>query len=183
MFNHLRRVKKPIVCSQHMEYNNQRVECESWRKKMKSSNEQIDASMKAYAKKWMKTFNRPRASTTLGYFFVGLFILLWSSSLTRMLGYNLSRISGSLIFILIGSGLTIVAWSVIHIMAKIGIERPVRSAILLSAVIGPYVNMATYNSWNSGVVSHIAGFIASIFAFLASFLLDKILMQKPNNGG
>jgi hypothetical protein len=146
---------------------------------MRPSNQQIDTSMKAYARKWMKSLDQPRPSTTLGYFFVGLFILLWSSSLTTMLGYDIKRVSGSFVFIGVGLVLTLATWVIVRLMSTIGIDRPTRSALLLSAVIGPYVNMAVYYAWNSGVISHIVGFIASIFAFIVSLLLDKLMVKKP----
>jgi hypothetical protein len=146
---------------------------------MRLPNRKIDASMQRVAKKWMKSMDRPRPSTTLGYFFVGMFILFWSSSLTAMLGFDIKNGFGSLIFIGIGLSLTFTTMLIIRFMAKIGIDRPVRSAFLLSAVIGPYVNMATYHAWNSPVISLIAGFSASIFAFIVSILLDKLLERKP----
>jgi hypothetical protein len=146
---------------------------------MRSSNQKMDASMKAYVKKWMKSLDQPRPSTTLGYFFVGLFILFWSSSVTNILGYDLRKVSGSLIFIGIVFVFTLVTWSLIRLMSIIGIDRPTRSALMLSALIGPYVNLVVYQGWNSLVISHISGFIASIFAFLVSLLLDKTLAKKP----
>jgi len=145
---------------------------------MRLPDQKIDAPMRAYAKRWMKSLDRPRASTTLGYFFVGLFILFWSSSLTTMLGFDLKKGFGSLVFIGVGLLLTFSALLIIRIMALIGLDRPTRSAIMLSAVIGPYVNLSVYHAWNSPVISHIAGFIASIFAFLISLLLDKMLERS-----
>ena len=145
---------------------------------MASPDPKIDAPMRAYAKRWLKSLDRPRASTTLGYFFVSLFILFWSSSITNMLGFDLKKGFGSLVFIVVGSTLTFFALLIVRSMAKIGIDRPTRSAMMLSAVIGPYVNMAAYHAWESPVISHIAGFIASILAFLLSLLLDKMLVRS-----
>ena len=96
-----------------------------------------------------------------------------------MLGFDLKKGFGSLVFIAVGLTLTFIALLIIRLMAKIGIDRPTRSAMMLSAVIGPYVNMAAYHAWESPVISHIAGFIASILAFLLSLLLDKMLVRIP----
>lgn len=142
---------------------------------MQSPEDKIDVAMQSYAKRWMKSLSQPRASTTLGYFFVGLFILFWSSSLTTLMGFDLKKGYGILIFIGVGLILTLPTIFINWIMAKIGLVRPIRSALWLSAIIGPYVNLTTYNSWNVPVISHIAGFIASILAFIFSFLLDKTL--------
>jgi len=150
---------------------------------MKLSDHQIDASMKAYAKKWLKTLDQSRPSTTLGYFFTGLFILFWSSSITHLLGYDLSQIAGSLIFVglLFVSGF--VMWLLVRIMAIMGINRPTRSALLLSAVMGPYIYMAVYQKLNLAVISHISGFLASIFAFLASLMLDRAMEKRNGKDG
>jgi hypothetical protein len=150
---------------------------------MKLSDHQIDASMKAYAKKWLKSLDQPRPSTTLGYFFTGLFILFWSSAITHLLGYDLSQIAGSLIFIgfLFVSGF--VVWLLVRILAIIGVNRHTRSALLLSAVLGPYIDMAVYQKLNSAVISHISGFLASIFAFMASLMLDRALEKRNVKDG
>jgi hypothetical protein len=150
---------------------------------MKLSDHQIDASMKAYATKWLKSLDQPRASTTLGYFFTGLFILFWSSSITNLLGYDLSKISGSLIFIGFLSVFGFTMWLLVRLLAIIGINRPTRSALLLSAVMGPYVDMAVYQKSNSAVISHISGFLVSIFAFVISLILDRILARRSEKDG
>jgi len=142
---------------------------------MRLPEQKIDAAMQSYAKKWMKTLDHPRASTTLGYFFVGLFILFWSSSLTNQIGFDLKKEFGALIFFGILLMLSFLTVIVNKIMARIGLERAIRSACWLSAVIGPYVNMTTYNAWNLSVISHIAGFAAAILTFIISFQLDKLL--------
>jgi hypothetical protein len=139
--------------------------------------------MKAYAKKWLKTLDQPRPSTTLGYFFTGLFILFWSSTITNLLGFDLGKIPGSLIFVGLLFILGFITWLLVRIMAIMGINRPTRSALLLSAVLGPYVYMAVYQQLNSAVISHISGFLASIFAFLASLLLDRAMEKRSKKDG
>lgn len=149
---------------------------------MKSPDQKIDASMQAFAKRWMKSLNRPRASTTLGYFFVGLFILFWSTSLTVVLGFELRKGFGTLVFIGIALALTFGTLSVVRLMALLGIDRSTRSAFLFSAVIGPYANSLAEHAWNLPAVSHIVGFAGAILAFLLSLSLDKLLQraqQKP----
>jgi hypothetical protein len=91
------------------------------------------------------------------------------------LGFDLKKGYGALIFIVIGLTLMFTTIFINRIMAKIGLERPVRSALWLSAVIGPYINLTTYNSWNLPVISHLAGFFASILTFIISYLLDTTL--------
>ncbi len=142
---------------------------------MRSPERKIDKAMQSYAKKWIKSTNQQRASTTLGYFFVGLFILFWSSSITSFLGLDLKNGFGALFFVFIGLSLTCITIYVNKLMAKIGLERPIRSALFLSALIGPYVYLSTYNAWNLPVISHVAGFFASVLTFVLSYLLDTSL--------
>ena len=129
----------------------------------------------------MKSIDRPRASTTLGFFFIGLFILFWSSSISSLLGFDVKKGYGTLIFVAVGLTLTFTIILVNRFMVKIGLERPIRSALFLSALVGPYVNQTTYNSWNLPVISHLAGFIASILTFTISYLLDTALGKYLNN--
>ncbi len=151
---------------------------------MKTPDEKIDASLQAFARRWMKSMDRPRASTTLGYFFAGLFILFWSSSLTNVLGFDLKKGWGTLVFVGIGLLITLPTLFLNRIMALVGMDRPSRSALLFSAVIGPYVYMAADHAWNVWVISHILGFAASILAFLISLGLDRLIdrtARKPDN--
>jgi hypothetical protein len=145
---------------------------------MQPSEDKIEHAMQSYAKKWMKSLDRPRASTTLGYFFVGLFILYWSSSLTSLLGYKINQGLGVIIFVGIGAGLFLVTFFTNRLMAKMGLDRPVRSAIWLSAVIGPYVNLVAFHAWQSPVLSHLVGFAAAVGSFLISIFLDKTFEKK-----
>ena len=148
---------------------------------MQFQDRKIDVAMQSYARRWMKSIDRPRASTTLGYFFIGLFILFWSSSISSLLGFEVKKGYGTLIFVAVGLTLTFIIILVNRFMVKIGLERPIRSALFLSALVGPYVNQTTYNSWNLPVISHLAGFIASILTFTISYLLDTALGKYLNN--
>jgi len=148
---------------------------------MQFQDRKIDDAMQSYARRWMKSIDRPRASTTLGFFFIGLFILFWSSSISSLLGFDVKKGYGTLIFVAVGLTLTFTIILVNRFMVKIGLERPIRSALFLSALVGPYVNQTTYNSWNLPVISHLAGFIASILTFTISYLLDTALGKYLNN--
>jgi cation transport ATPase len=150
---------------------------------MKPSDEKIDAFLQAFARNWMKSMDRPRASTTLGYFFAGLFILFWSSSLTTIIGFKINDGWGALVFLGVAFLLTLPTLFFVRVMAMIGMDRPTRSALLFSSVIGPYVYMAADHAWHLYPISHILGFAASILAFLASLGLDRLIArtaQKPD---
>jgi hypothetical protein len=144
---------------------------------MRLNESKIDIAMRSYAKKWIKSTNQQRVSTTLGYFFVGLFILFWSSSITTFLGLDLKSGYGALFFVFIGISLTFITIYLNKLMAKIGLKRPIRSALFLSALIGPYTYLSTYNAWNLPVISHIAGFFASVLTFILCYLLDTFLVS------
>ncbi len=150
---------------------------------MKPPDDKIDASLQAYARRWMKTMDRPRPSTTLGYFFVGMFILFWSTSLTSLAGFEVSKGIGALVFIGMALLLTLPTLFFVWLMAQIGVDRPTRSAFLFSAVIGPYVDMVADHAWKLSVISHILGFLAAILAFLISLVLDRLLIRPPKKPG
>ena len=139
---------------------------------MQSPEHKINTAMQSFAKIWMKSIDQPRVFTTAGYFFVCLFILFWSSSITVLLDFDIKNGYGTVIFIVIGLSLTLVTIYINKMMSKIGLERPIRSALLLSALVGPYVNLTVYNSCNLPVFSHIAGFLASVLTFICSYLID-----------
>ncbi len=150
---------------------------------MKPPDNRIDASLQAFAKRWIKSTDRPRASTRLGYFFAGLFILFWSSSLTSLLGFNLRQGWGTLVFVGIGLLVSLPTLFILRVMALVGIDRPTRSALLFSAVMGPYIYIVAEKAWNVWVISHILGFAASILAFLGSLGIDRLAdsaSRKPS---
>jgi hypothetical protein len=147
---------------------------------MKPPDQKIDASMQAYAKRWMKSLEKPRPTTTLGYFFVGLFILFWSSSLTSSIGFDIKKGWGALVFLGIALLLTLPTLFVVRIMAIIGVNRPTRSAFLFSAVIGPYINMVADNAWKMPTISHILGFFSAIMALLVSLLVDRLIDRSAD---
>jgi hypothetical protein len=145
---------------------------------MKPLDRKLNASVPVTEKKWINSIFWPRASSTLGYFFVSLFILFWSSSLINQTGFSLKNIWGILVllgFILIFALITLLIASVLSIL---GLDRPTRSALFFSAVIGPYVDLLVEHAWKISVISHILGFLAAILAFLSSFLLDKLLAKS-----
>jgi hypothetical protein len=149
---------------------------------MKPPDDKIDASMQAFTRLWMKSLDKPRPSTTLGYFIIGLFTLFWASSITTLLGFDLRRGWGALVFLGVGLLIALPIIFFVRLMAMIGINRPVRSAFLFSAVVGPYVDLLAENTWNLPVISHMLGFSASILAFLASLGLDYLfarIIKRP----
>jgi hypothetical protein len=150
---------------------------------LKPPDDKIDASMRAFARRWMNSIDKPRPSTSLGYFFVGLFTLFWASSLTNLLGFDLRKGWGSLVFIGLAVLIILPVIIIVRLMARIGLDRPIRSAFLFSAVIGPYVDLVADHAWNLSVVSHMLGFAASILAFLASLLLDRLLARSAKQPG
>lgn len=131
-----------------------------------------DSTKQSYLDNLVKVMNQPHASTTLGYFFVGMSILLWSSSVTELLGFNQQMGIGGMIFSAVGLSLTILTILANQLMVKVGIERPVRSSLWMSAIAGSYVSLTTY-PWGIPIFSEIGGFATSIIVFIATYILDK----------
>jgi hypothetical protein len=132
---------------------------------MKPPDRKGDADMKLVEKKWMNLIFWPRASTTLGYFFVSFFILFWSSSLTTQTGFSLKNIWGILVFLGFILILTLIILLIVSVLTSLGLDRPTRSALLFSAVIGPYADLVAEHAWKIPVISHVLGFLAAILAF------------------
>jgi hypothetical protein len=139
---------------------------------MNSPEKNLDSTLESTGESWPKLIFKPYSSTSLGNFFVGMFILFWSSSLTELFGYDHRHGYGGLIFSAVGLTLTFGTMYINTLMKKIGLDRSVRSALWLSAVIGSYVALTTY-PWGLPIFSEIAGFISSILTFLISYQFDK----------
>lgn len=141
---------------------------------MDSSDEDKATSKQSYIDNLIKIMNQPHTTTTLGYFFVGMSILLWSSSVTELFGYDHHEGYGGLIFSAVGLSLTLSTIFVNKLMMIVGLERPIRSSLWLSAIAGSYITITTY-PWGIPIFSEIAGFATAIFVFLVSYQIDKKL--------
>jgi len=144
---------------------------------MKLLDRKIDASVQAFSKRWLKSLDIPRATTILSNLLIGFFILFWSATLTGLLGFDLKKGWGTLVFIGVWASLSLATLSAIRVMSKLGVDRPTRAAFMLSAMVGPYVNLVAYRAWNLPVISHIVGFAGSVLAFLFSLLVDRLLAR------
>jgi len=150
---------------------------------MKLLDRKIDSTVKAYSTSWLKSLNIPGASTILSNLLITFCVLFWSVTLTTMFGYDLKKGAGTLVFIGIWLSISLITFVAMRLMSKLGVDRSTRSAFILSAIIGPYVDLVTYHAWNLPVISHIIGFAGATIAFLFSLLLDKLLVRTPPNRG
>jgi hypothetical protein len=147
---------------------------------MSQSPDPIDQAMRSHAKQYLKTLDRPRpGSTSLGFYFAGIFIFLWASSLTGELGYTPFQGLGIAIFFGIGLGLAALLVGINRLLSKMGLSRPLRSALWFSAVSGPYLAIAARSRWENPVWGHLAGFATTILAFCISLVLDKATERRP----
>jgi hypothetical protein len=141
----------------------------------------IDLILHAYSKNWLKSLERARPSTSLGFYLTGMFVFLWASALTVQLGYNPGQPVGGLFFVGIGLGLAITAIFANKLLARTGIDRPTRSALWLGALVGPYVSLAIEIQGLNPTTSHLAGFGSAVFLFWLSIQIDKLveIFRKP----
>ena len=146
---------------------------------MKLLDHKIDATVQEYSKKWLKSLERPRVSTILSNFLISFLYLFWSSALTTMFGFNLKKGIGTLIFIGIWLAFTLATFLALRAFSKLGVDRPISSAFLLSTITGLYVNLVTYHDWDLPVLSHMIGFGCSIVVFLFILIVDKLLIVTP----
>ena len=141
---------------------------------MKLLDLKIDDFMRDYSRKWLKSLDIPRASTILSNLLIGFSVLFWSATITTMLGYDLKKGVGTLIFIGVWLSFSLTILLVNQMLGKLGVDRSLRSAFMSSAIVGPYVDLVTYRAWNLPVISHIVGFAGSILVFLFSLLVDRL---------
>ena len=146
---------------------------------MKIVDRKIYTAVQSYWRRWMNSLERPRVTVILSNFVITFFILFWAASLTTQLGYDLKKGIGTLIFIGIWFLISLVVFSGSRLMAKLGVDRVIRSALMLAAVIGPYFNLIAYRAWNQPTLSHILGFVGSILVFLFCVILDKVVLRTP----
>lgn len=148
---------------------------------MQKQPDNFDKVMQDYARKWMKTLDRPRYSTSISIFFIAIFIFLWSTTLTTGMGYKPLEGFGFVISISIALGFIIASVFINMILMKIGISKPIRSGLWFSAFVGPYISIVTINNWDNPALSHIAGVSLSLFAFVISFLLDRAIIRRSES--
>ncbi len=141
---------------------------------MQSPDQNHNSSQENDTDSWMKSIAQPSNTTPLGYFFVGMSILFWSSSLTKLFGYDHTHGYGGLIFSAVGLTLTFLTIFVNRLMVKMGLGKSVRSGLWMSAVVGSYVTLTTY-PWGIPIFSNIAGFLTSILTFIVTYQVDKKL--------
>jgi hypothetical protein len=146
---------------------------------MKNPHDKYDTAMQEYARKWIRTLDRPHYSNSISIFFIAIFIFLWSSALTRQSGYTPLKGFGIIIFFSIIALFIFILIVMNTILAKIGFSRPIRAALWFSALIGPYISIVLINSLENPPISHFIGFVSSVLAFILSYSLDRVFVRDP----
>lgn len=138
--------------------------------------------MRTIARQWLKNFDRPRPSTSIGFFFCGVFVFIWSSTITRTFGFDPYKDWGVAVFISFGLILAYTLILVNSLLSRLGLVRSLRSAFLFSALIGPFLAITTYNNSKIPVWGHLAGFGSALIAFCISLVVDQLTERKhPTN--
>jgi FtsH-binding integral membrane protein len=89
---------------------------------------------------------------------------------------------GIIIFFSIGAGFIISSIFINTILTKLGFEKPLRSALWFSALVGPYISIVAINNWDNPALSHITGVVTAILAFVLSYFLDRAFTRKSKSG-
>jgi hypothetical protein len=148
---------------------------------MKNPINKHDEEMQDYARKWMKSLDKPRFSTNISYFFLVIFLLVWASTLTNQMGYIPLRGVGMLITLGIIAVLILILLATNHILAKIGLSKAIRSALWFSALIGPYISIIAINNWGNSALSHIVGVFSALLGFNISYALDRLFIRNSQS--
>ena len=149
--------------------------------KMQQPHDKYDKVMQDYAKKWMKSLDKPRYSTSMGTFFVLIFLFIWASTLTNQLGYVPMQGSGIVVFLALIIALGLGCYFINSLLTQIGFPKSIRSAIWFSALIGPYLGIVAINNLQNPVLSHLIGVTSSIISFILSFGLDKLFVRRSRS--
>lgn len=148
---------------------------------MQNSQNRFDQAMQDYARRWMKSLDKPRYSTNISNFSIAIFIIIWASTLTNQMGYIPFKGTGIIITLSILITLILALSLLNHILARIGFAKITRTALWFSSLIGPYISILVMNNLKNPVLSHILGVFSAVAAFLFSYALDRLFIYKSQS--
>jgi hypothetical protein len=112
-------------------------------------------------------------STSPAIFFPGIFGIGWIFQLIKEWSGVLYRSLGTVIAIGIFFVFILAIVLIDDLLARAGIQRPIRSGIWASAVLGPVLGFAAFSQWGHPIWSQIIAFASAILTFGVIYLLDR----------
>jgi hypothetical protein len=117
--------------------------------------------------------NKHKYSTSLAVIFPAIFGIRWVFQLIKewdSLPYrNLKIVIAFAAFFVFVLAVVLVD----DLLARAGIQRPIRSGVWASVILGPVIGLEAFSRWGQPVWSQIIGFTSAVLAFGMIYLLDK----------
>ncbi|MBN1669298.1 MAG: hypothetical protein JW862_19550 [Anaerolineales bacterium] len=117
------------------------------------------------------------SSISFGSIFMGYVAFTWASALVRARGDVIYRGVGSLIGIGLFLAIILGALAIDLLLAKLKLQKRIRSAIWIGAVLGPYAGIVASNS-TPPTMSHIIGVVTTLVGFTLSWYIDGKLISR-----
>lgn len=89
----------------------------------------------------------------------------WIAQQVKAWGYVPYRGLGIALVLGLGLGVLAAVLLVDYILARVGMEKRIRSGLWLAAALGPAASLAVWNQWGHPVWSQVAGIASTLFGF------------------
>ena len=117
------------------------------------------------------------SSISFGSAFMGYVAFIWASAFVRAWGYVIYRGTGALIGIGLFLAIIFSTLAIDLLLAKLTLQKRIRSAIWIGAVLGPYAGIAAANTMPP-TLSHIIGVVTTLVSFALSWYIDGKRISK-----
>jgi hypothetical protein len=120
----------------------------------------------------------PKHTFSLGPVFVVLVTWPWLNALLAAWGYRPYRGWGLVLGLALLLGFAAAAWLVDFGLARLGIDRAVRSALWLGAAVGPSVVLWAVEQGMAPLAAQALGLVATLVGFGLGHGLDRIVQKQ-----
>jgi predicted regulator of Ras-like GTPase activity (Roadblock/LC7/MglB family) len=117
--------------------------------------------------------SHPKYEFGTSSFLVAFLSYPWVSHLVREWGYVPYGGTGIAIVFGMGLGILLTVQLIDYVLARVGLEKPIRSGIWLAAALGPTSGFTVLNEWGHPVGSHVVGSLSTVLAFGLGYFLDR----------
>jgi hypothetical protein len=123
--------------------------------------------------KFLSKISTANYSFSFGIIFAGLVVTRWSMEIIREMGRK--PYEGGMIWISLGMalGFLLLIVAIDFLLAIFHLSRPIRSALWVAGVIGPYLGIYMFNEFHSPVWSHVMATFATAVVFAFGYQLEK----------
>ncbi len=117
------------------------------------------------------------SSISFGSTFMGYVAFIWASAFVRARGYIIYRGTGALLGIGLFLAIILSTLAIDLLLAKLTLQKRIRSAIWIGAVLGPYASIVAANTMPP-TLSHVIGVVTTLAGFALSWYIDGKRISK-----